>query len=258
MIQLDLFAPAPTRDIVGERLIELGLVPNDYILSLNGGFHMPAGFDLPSPWNLPSRLFRSPIACSDFDGESQRRVGIKHPLLIDHPWVQEVAAMLGDMFDPDARGLNKHGYHFGTTHGHWHHAVDLMSSGHWRDLLATRQFTTDGDIVNAVAYGLDYGPYEGKGRGKSHITTAVAREILDAIEQPVPLKAEIDEALQTVSMTESFMDKKKVRHTNWHGDRLVTTWARVIGIERGWLKNDRSSFLTWTDKALTEQREMAA
>jgi hypothetical protein len=37
----------------------------------------------------------------------------------------------------------------------WWHAVDLIRT-HWLELLATRRFTTDRDIVRAVTFGLDW------------------------------------------------------------------------------------------------------
>ncbi len=77
-----------------DQLLKSGLVLSEYVLDLNHNLNVPWKLSLPAPWNLPSRLFQFPIEVSEpVDG--QRRIGLMHPLLKDHPWVQHVERELG-------------------------------------------------------------------------------------------------------------------------------------------------------------------
>jgi hypothetical protein len=135
--------------------------------------------------------------------------------------------------------------------------VDLVGAGLWEDLLRTRQFTTDRDIVRAVAYGLDYGPYEGKRSGKAHLTTREARAILAAIGADEPSNPGPDDALRVANFHEGQgPEGKPQRSIHWmHGPGdIANAWGRIIGLERGWLKTDRSGHLKWTDAAKERER----
>jgi len=96
-------------DSLGELLIAKGFVPNEFLLDLNGGLSVPDDMELSAPWNLPSRLFRYPIEVSEPTEESPRRLGLTHPLLADHPFVQLVAAETGCEIDPNG-APNEYGY----------------------------------------------------------------------------------------------------------------------------------------------------
>jgi hypothetical protein len=249
------------RDELGERLIAEGLAPSAYLLDLNRSLSPPHDYELPAPWNLPSRLFRFPIETNearvDRDGQLHpRTIGLMHPLLGEHPWVQEVEQRLGLKLDPNG-APNPYGY-TNTRNALWWHAVDLISAGMWRELLQTREFTTDDDIIGAVAYGLDYGPHEGRGSGRSHLTVAEAQEILRTVGAALPTDGSVIEALRAVDLTEFKGENgKPQRAINWSAaPRLARAWARIAGIERGWFKAGRSGFLKWTDKAKAEQRNL--
>lgn len=237
-------------DPLGDALIAAGYVPNEFILDLNRSLQLEQGEA--APWSLPSRLFQYPVAVippeQDRNGTWQpRKIGLRHPLLIDHPGVQALQQALGlDLAgDPPC---NRWGV--STHHGTWHHAVDLISAGHWRDLLATQRFTTQDDIIGAVAYGLDYGPDIGARRGKPHLSPAEARTILKEIGADMPSDPGPEDALQACQLTECKQEGGKVhRPVNWSQTTgsLANTWGLIVGIERGWFKQGR--FLQWTEAA---------
>lgn len=248
-------APTPLRDELGERILAEGLAPNEYLLGLNG-VSMPYDWQLTeAPWHLPSRLFRFPIETSeayrDRDGvEHPRKVGLMHPLLAEHPWVREVERRLGIKLDPNG-APNPYGY-TNTRTGLWWHAVDLMSSGSWRDLLATREFTTDDDIVRAVEFGLRYGSDEQRSKhSRSYITVREAREIMAALDRPRPSDGSVERAWSTVDLSEFKGENgKPQRAINWRDrDGTAIAWASIEALERGWFKSDQSGFLKWTDAA---------
>lgn len=251
------------RDELGEQLIAQGLTPNAYLLDLNRTISPPHEMELGAPWNLPSRMFRFPIetnaASVDRDGiVHPRTIGLMHPLLVDHPFVIETEKRLGIKLDPNG-APNPYGF-TNTRNAQWWHSVDLISAGMWRELLETRQFTTNDDIVGAVAYGLDYGPHEGRKGGRAHLTVAEAQQILKAIGAVMPKDGSVIDALRGVQLSEFKGESGKLqRAISWrHESPLSRTWARLAGIERGWFKTDRSGFIKWTDKALIEQRNLKA
>src|SRR3546814_18959480 len=41
-----------------------------------------------APWNLPSRLFQFPIEVIRAEQDEPRKIGLRHPLLAAHPFVQ--------------------------------------------------------------------------------------------------------------------------------------------------------------------------
>ena len=137
-------------DELGEQIIAAGFAANDYLLDMNGALNVPRGFPLPAPWNLQSRLFQFPIEVIKAEQDEPRKIGLRHPLLAAHPFVQHVESVLG--FQIDRAGVtNSYGYS-NSPHSMWHHAVDLISAGKWRELLATQEFTEPRNIFNAVAH----------------------------------------------------------------------------------------------------------
>lgn len=128
--------PNSIADDLGAALIEHELVPNAFILDLNHGLTVPYEMELEYPWNLPSRMFQFPIEVTD---DGPRRIGLVHPLLVDHPYVQHVQALLGTEIDPNG-APNAYGYSKCDT-ALWWHAVDLICAGMWKELLETQRFT---------------------------------------------------------------------------------------------------------------------
>lgn len=220
-------------------IIEHGYAPNDYILDLNRSLTVPYDRDYPAPWNLPSRLFRFPLEVGHAV-EGMRRIGLMHPAIGDHPFVQEVTAALNVQPDPDG-APNQHGVKKGM--GEWWHAVDLMTAGLWRELLATRRFTTDDDIAHAVEFALGCG-------GKRKLSLSEAREIMAAINAP--------ELPDPLPMLRRLMKPHGLREAPKSAERWPINgpfhcapadraWLRILGLERGWFSHDKQGFIGWTE-----------
>ena len=237
----------PPPDALGDDLIRKGLAPNSFILDLNRGLTVPAGMELPYPWNLPSRLFQFPIEVTDLKDGAERRIGVLHPLLKDHPFVKHVEAVMSIEIDP-AGAPNEYGYS-DASKGQWWHAVDLVSCGHWRELLDTARFTAPQHIAGAVSYGLDYSPHDGKKRN-GYISTREAREIMKAINSP---EFEDRDAIITAQFCLPSPHKQEKGSITWPintraGDQEAKAWGRILGIEAGYFAHNRAGFLNWTER----------
>lgn len=232
----------PERDALTERIIACGLAPNDHVLDLNRSLSVPREMDLPPPWNLPSRLFEFPIELGESDLDRPRAIGLRHPLLADHPFVRHVEDLLGFSL---ARGgaPNRYGVSSCDT-ARWWHAVDLVSAGCWRELLETRRFTTPDDIIRAVAYGCRY---SGNDRSRSgHLDIGEARTILravDALEPPERL-----DNLRQFSAPRPCQPDGRSAHWPINAPKMAvqdTAWGLVHGIEEGWFLY-RGGHLQWS------------
>ena len=236
--------PAPVRDELGELLIEKGLAASSYTLDSNRSLQVPYDMVLPAPWNLPSRLFRFPIEVGEVSADGGRRIGLMHPLLGEHPFVQRVAAAIGVSIDPtgapNRHGVSKHNL------AEWWHAVDLIGAGKWRELLETRHFTTEDAIARAVTLGLDHSN-EGKKKGRG-FNVGAARSVLAAIGAVPPA----DRLVCLRDLYPPSPCKQDTGRIHWainpgralgHAD---TAWGRIFGIEAGWFERDRSGFLQWS------------
>lgn len=235
-------------DELGEQIIAEGFAPNAFLLDLNGSLSVPHGFELPAPWNLPSRLFRSPIEVQRVRGEQPRAIGLRHPALAAHPFVQHVEAALGFSLDRDG-APNEHGYST-CRDFRWYHAVDLVTAGHWRALLETAEFTSTRDIFNAVSFGLRYSDHASEQR-HGHLTTIDARKIMDELGACEPAgRAAIIRELQSPAPVNP-EGKKGGEHWPINGKASSaedSAWAFIFGIEDGWFEYDRSGFLVWSVK----------
>ena len=229
---------------LGERIVAKGFAPSRYILDINGSLAVPHTMTLPAPWNLPSRLFRSPIEVQH-GRTGACRIGLMHPLLIDHPYVQIVEEALGEAIDPDGV-RNDYGVSNART-ARWWHAVDLVTAGLWRELIETRAFTTDQDIVGTVSYGLAYSQHDAAQR-HGYISTGEARVMLAAIDSDEPLNPSA--VLAAFSAPSACRQDSGKEHWPINGptgvDAATGAWGRVFGIEAGWFSHDRAGFLAWT------------
>lgn len=238
------------RDELGAQIIEQGFAPNDFILDLNGSLTVPAAFELPAPWNLPSRLFRFPIEVCKPSGDRPRSIGLHHPDLAAHPFVQHVEAALGFKLDPNG-APNEYGY-TSSKNARWWHAVDLVSAGEWRALLDTAHFTTPRNIFNAVCYGLRYSAHDEEGRKRNgHLSTAEARAIMAELgaDEPTDRAAIIRELSKPSPCNPE--GKKGGEHWPINGNHSSAedhAWSFIFGIEDGWFEYDRSGFLNWSQK----------
>src|SRR3546814_1036089 len=150
----------PHTDTLGEVLVAKGFAPNLVVLDINNSLSVPHCFGMEKPWDLPSRMFRFPIESCRPDGDQPRKIGLRHPLLADHPYVRHVEAALG--MEIDRHGApNRYGYTDAPT-ARWWHAVDLICAGKWRELLETQEFTDPACIMHGVAYGCSYSHHEDK------------------------------------------------------------------------------------------------
>ena len=181
-------------DELGDQIIAAGFATSGFLLDINGALDVPRDFPLSAPWNLPSRLFQFPIEVIRAEQDEPRKIGLRHPLLAAHPFVQHVERALGIEIARDGV-TNRHGYS-NRAHSLWHHAVDLISAGKWRELLETQEFTEPRNIFKAVAYGLRYSHHEDK-RASGHINTAEARQIMRAMDATEPT----DRAALLLSLT---------------------------------------------------------
>lgn len=221
-------------DQVGERIVAAGLEHNTFLLDLNRTLSVPYDWNLPAPWNLPSRLFRFPIEVSQFVNGQARRIGLMHPALRDHPFVKHAAQVL-EMHIPDGGTPNRFGYSKAQL-GLWWHAVDLMTEKHWKDLLVTRQFTTDQDIIRAVEFAL----------GVKQITVSTARKVMAELKQPAPA-----DALTLLCKLHRPSEVNCEGSRSWPvnsgaGEVVERAWALILGLEAAWFKYDSSRHIGWT------------
>lgn len=232
-------------DTLGAALVGQGFAPSLGILDINNSLSVPQGFALPAPWNLPSRMFRFPIEVCPPDRDRPRVIGLRHPLLADHPYVRYVEALLG--FEIDRNGApNRHGYSTAPT-ARWWHAVDLVSAGKWRDLLATQEFTEPVCIMNAVAFGCRYSHHEDK-KAAGYITTAEAREIMRAIGSSEPERRSA--TILSFSAPSVCRQDSGAKHWPINTGRQCAedvAWGMIFGIEDGWFHHDRSGHLQWSE-----------
>lgn len=231
-------------DEMGSMLIAHGLVTNSFCLDNNRALAVPDHMELPAPWNLPSRLFQFPIEVGDIENDT-RTLGLIHPALGEHPYVKHVATTLNVSFSPDG-APNRNGYSKSSL-GQWWHAVDLISSGHWRELLQTRQFTTNTYIARAVRFGLDYSPTANQ---RNRVGPTEARIILQAIGAAEPL----DRAATLRELAEPSPCRQDGGATHWpindfrRDNELSLAWGRIFGIEKGWFAYGPGGHLQWAQR----------
>lgn len=236
----------PNPDTLGVALVEEGFAPNLALLDIDNSLSVPHGFALPAPWNLPSRLFRFPIEVCRPDDDRPRKIGLRHPLLAEHPHVQHVEGLLG--FKIDRNGApNPHGYSSAPT-ARWWHAVDLIMAGNWRELLATREFTEPHCILQAVAFGCRYSHHENK-KASGYISIAEAREVMRAVGAIEPGQRGV--IIRSFSAPSVCRQDKGAEHWPINTGSLCAqdvAWGMIFGIEDGWFRYDRSGFLQWSEQ----------
>ena len=242
-----------TDDNLGRTLVKNGLAPNLLLLDMNTSLSVPHGFDLPAPWNLPSRMFRFPIEVATPEKNQPRRIGLRHPLLADHPYVRHVETLLG--YEIDREGApNRYGVSSGLT-VRWWHAVDLVTAGKWREVLQTQAFTEPAYIMQAVSFGCRYTHHEDR-RASGYLSIAEAREIMRAVGAIEP--KERGTTVRSFTAPGPCLQGKGSEHWPINAVRLCAedeAWGFILGIEDGWFRYDRSGFLQWS--ALGRERYAA-
>lgn len=234
-----------SNDPLGELIVAKGFEHNRHLLDLNRSLSVPRDFALPPPWNLPSRLFQFPIEVRQPDGDLPRKIGLRHPLLAEHPFVKHVEAELQVEIDPNG-APNRYGYSSGPT-ARWWHAVDLITAGHWRDLLETQQYTEPANVMRAVAYGCRYSHHEDR-TGAGYIDTVAARAIMRAIGGIEP--DDRSAILRGFSQPSATRPDSGSEHWaineghNMSAERVA--WGMIFGLEDAWFTHDRSGHLQWS------------
>jgi hypothetical protein len=240
---------------LSEILIREGFAHNEYLLDTNQTLQVPDD-DFGYPWNLPSRLMKFPLEVRKNDDDGLYRVGLMHPLMIDHPWVQRVAVAIAPYeISPDGAPT---AFGYSMAPAIWWHAVDLIRT-HWRQLLDTRRFTTDEALMAAVVYGLDY-------RRHSSFGPTEARAILAEVgpsEEAVIAERQWPDKIQSLTLLSRLSPvrpdgAKTARSTRWpinqnfraREDKLGLAWGRVWGIEAGWFTYERSGHLQWSPQSV--------
>lgn len=258
--QFDLFAPPPpptpparVEDGLAARIIAAGLEHNEWTLNNNrtlGGWGIAK--DEAYPWNLPSRAMHFPIEFRGGAGKGDGWISLRHPELSQHPFVLRVGEQLGEpvpwkVTDEFGRSLK--------ASTEWFHACDLIGDTHWRDMIDTRRFTTDGCIAQAVQHAL---------HGKARLTLANARAVMSEIGAAEPIDRSLSmlmgevHGLSAPSKIEERNGKGKVTSTSWPvnlhpNDSAAGAWAIIHAIEDGWFAY-RGSYIGWT----TEGRDRRA
>lgn len=233
-MQLDLFAPPPiippiiTADVVAERLIESGLVPSEYWLTINRCMQIPCH-------DLPSRLFQWPV---EFVDRKRREDGastilLNHPDLAEFPFVDEVEEKTGvrphwEAYDEYGRERNNHRYF---------HAMDLLTDEHWRGLIETLNFTDNAGIISGLKFRMDYGG----------LSIANARTVLAVIESVEPIDRSALFLRSDAVKVNSTQQGKFVGM--WTKEQSV--WASIHGLEDGLFKR-KGGFLTFSKQFLAE------
>jgi hypothetical protein len=235
--QLDMFAAPPAveverePDALVERLVSSGLVANEYLLNLNASLSVARD-------DLPSRLFQFPVEFVSRDRtEDESRLLLVHPDLACFPFVDEIEAKAG--VRPVWEPLDEFGRDRGSNWRYFH-AVDLLTDKHWRDLIATRNFTDNKAIVLGLCFHMDYG----------NLSTENARAVLGEIGSTEPSDKSAD-----------FLHSPRVKVTHCQQGKFVgfdrrdhlSIWAAVHGLEAKIFKRSRNGHLQFSPSFLAEK-----
>ncbi|MCJ2009491.1 hypothetical protein [Methylobacterium sp. J-092] len=203
------FAPRTpwTPDRLCEALKVHGIITNPSHLSMNTGTLQ----DVTVPYSPRSYAF--PVRVEIVDGDV--RLWLRTPAAGSLPFVGRVETALGVRARWDEM-------HAGVMNARWFHAIDLISEGKWKALLASREHTTDRFIVNAVQYGLEQGC----------IKPAEARLILGALGIPEPE----DRSEPVLFGPKGLRPCRSVCAPNLHTDDHSNGWAMIHAMEDGWVK----------------------
>lgn len=209
-----------------QKIVDAGLVPNEYLLDIS------AALEDPAPRYPRSRMFRWPISVDRFE---DRLTVCSHPMLFE-PFVQRVSVMLATPIEIEPEPA-------GGCQGMSHHGVDLADDTHWRDLLKTRAYVNDRVIMRGVVIGMLHG----------RLATTNARSVLEALDVAEPS----DRSAHALSAAGGFLrpgfidanagtNKPAAGKGKWtinlwsRRDPVGEVWAAVHGIEDGWFLKERS------------------
>ena len=240
MHQLDMFAePAPPPVIIDTdplvaRIVGADLASNEYILAINRAIRVSAS-------DLPSRLFQWPVEFVERDRreDGQSALLLRHPDLAGMAFVDEVERRCG--VRPHWEATDEFGRDRGERWRYFH-ALDLLTDEHWRDLIATRNFTDRDGIVIGLKYHVDYGG----------LSTDNMRAVLAEIDEPEP-----------ADRSAAYLASDQVRVVNAQQGQFVgfahapgnaaSVWAAVHGIETKMFRRDKQGALRFAPAVLAER-----
>jgi hypothetical protein len=208
-------------------LVEHGII-NTAMAHFNAVITVPRAFEMEGEWKLPSRLFRHPV------GIVEQQLRLKHPLLSEHPYVRELQSLTGESisYTPPAY----------ADHSTWHHAVDLAMDGFYDELLSTRAYTTDENIVGALSFALCYRNDD----PRRILSLKKARDIAKRLGLKEP--ADRSSVIKSLSEPNVVKGENGVRYPV-NGIRLNSSahlFAIMHGLEDGWLTHV-GDHLQWTE-----------
>ncbi len=164
---------------------------------------------------------------------------MRHPLLREAPqvapFIDDIEAKTGIRLEWQAQ--DEFGRDFGEK-WRWFHAVDLCTDKHWRDLLATEQFTDRDCIFNAVRHGLEF-----KSLSLKNARSVMAH--LDAVE-PEDRSAQL---LNGKGLSPYRHEKGKLISPNVSPRGEEGAWLVIHGLEDGWLTYS-GKFLSMTEAGM--------
>jgi len=167
--------------------------------------------------------------------ETQTRLGLSHPLLAEHPLVLKLKA--------DGFEVRDEGVLFETAnYSSWHHAVDLCTDAHWEALVETKNFTEDEAIYSAVAFKVGY-----RSENKADLSLKSARDVMDAMRSPEPLKREAWRKFREPSVISEAKNADRWPINANLNSKEEEAWAMIHAIEDGAIAF-HGNFLGWTPK----------
>jgi hypothetical protein len=228
-------------DPIGAAMIEAGFVANEYLLSINCTVEVSSDIELDGQWALPSNLFRFPIETHRPEGDRERVFGLMHPALAEHPFVKHFEQVMGFQV-PREPACNGSGYS-AAAGAAWRHACDLGCAGLWRELVQTRQFTTDASIFRAIAFALGYANKDDPLPERLRSIRWVMREL--GSEQPADQAAVIRTLMKPSPCSDENGKTRWPINEGIPRDAETAAWAYILGVENGWFEFC-GAFLNWS------------
>lgn len=229
--------PPPAPDPLIAALIAAGYVANEYLAWINRNVSIPCS-------DLPSRMFQWPVELVD---RSRREDGksallLNHPDLHTFPFVDQLEAATG--VRPHWEELDEFGRDRGSRHRYFH-AMDLLTDEHWRDMLATINFTDPDAIICGLLFRADYGG----------LSTKNFREVLRHIgsEEPADRSAAF---LRSQDCRITIAQQGKFVGLRSKDERAL--WGAVHGLEDRLFRRDGNGHLRFSKDFLAEKEGAAA
>lgn len=230
-------------------LIDEGFVANRYLLEINHTLAAGEEDRTEAPWNLPSRVMERPVECN-IGEDGLVHVGLMQPALADHPFVKRLAEVIKPYRIGKAGAPTAGGYTLQHSYA-WFHAVDMLRTRPWQELIETRRFTTSAAIIRAVAYALDY--------PVAHFGIAEAKELLGAMKVKPPKDAASVVRCLVTPDSLGYINVIPSTEQDWE----ALSWLWIWAIDAQWFAYDRRKKLVWTyhgvemHEAVTKMQEAA-